>query len=130
MILDTDVLIWVFRRDPHAEVAVQRIADRAASIVTLMELLRGAKSKAELQTIRQFFVDFEICLIPLSEEIGYLATSLIEDHALSDGLGIADALIAATAREHGETLLTANIRHFRSVPNLALKQFRPGRVLG
>lgn len=130
MILDTDVLIWVFRRDPHAEVAVQQIADRAASIVTLMELLRGAKSKAELQTIRQFFVDFEICLIPLSEEIGYLATSLIEDHALSDGLGIADALIAATAREHGETLLTANIRHFRSVPNLALKQFRPGRVLG
>ncbi len=127
MIFDTDVLIWASRFDPRAKAFVIEERDRAASIVTLMELLDGAKSKADTMTIRQFFVDLEIRLIPIDEPISYLAANLFEDHRLVDGLGITDALIAATARENGETLATANVRHFRGIPNLSLKSFRPAR---
>lgn len=127
MIFDTDVLIWVFRHDPLATAFVNAERDRAASIITLMELLAGAKSKTELMTTRQFFVDLEIRLIPVDEQISYTAANLIEDHALADGLDIPDALIAATARDMGETLGTANFRHFRRIPNLTLKTFRPAR---
>jgi predicted nucleic acid-binding protein len=127
VIFDTDILIWVSRDDPRANAFVNTEKDRAASIVTLMELLAGAKSKARLMRTRQFFVDLEIRLIPIDQPISYLAANLIEDHRLLDGLGVTDALIAATARETGETLATANVRHFRGIPNLSLKSFRPSR---
>jgi predicted nucleic acid-binding protein len=127
MIFDSDVLIWVFRRDPAATDFVNAENNRAASIVTLMELMRGVKSKAELLTTRQFFVDLEIRLIPIDEQISYTAANLVENHCLADGLGITDALIAATARETGETLATGNFRHFRGIPNLSVKKFRPAR---
>jgi predicted nucleic acid-binding protein len=127
VIFDSDVLVWASRGDEQAEALVSGEKDRRASIVTLMELLQGAKSKAELPVIRQLFVDLEIELIPLSEAIGYDAANLIEDHGLPDGLHIEDALIAATARETGQILATANIKHFRSIPRLKLKPFRPQR---
>jgi predicted nucleic acid-binding protein len=127
VIFDTDILIWVSRDDPHANAFVNTEKDRAPSIVTLMELLAGAKSKVQLMRTRQFFVDLEIRLIPIDQPISYLAANLIEDHRLVDGLGVTDALIAATARETGETLATANVRHFRGIPNLSLKSFRPSR---
>ena len=44
---------------------------------------------------------------------------------IGDGIQIADALIAATARETASILVTGNIRHFRSIAALQLKQFRP-----
>ena len=50
---------------------------------------------------------------------------MMETHALRSGLQVADALIAATAREAGEILATGNIRHFRPIAGLRLKAFRP-----
>lgn len=38
---------------------------------------------------------------------------------------MADALIAATALEHRLGVLTANVRHFAIVPNLAVEAFTP-----
>jgi predicted nucleic acid-binding protein len=128
VIFDTDVLIWASREEPAARELVLNETDRAASIVTLMELLQGARSTTEIQTTRQFFVDLEIRIIPISETISYAAANLIEDHAIHHGLRIEDALIAATARETGQALATANVRHFRTIPNLALKAFRPRRM--
>lgn len=127
VIFDSDVLIWVFRRDPLAIRFFE--ADRApmASVVTLMELFAGAKTKAELMTTRGFFVEFGIELIPVTAPVSYAAASLVESHCLGDGLDIADAMIAATARELGETLATANFRYFRKIPNLAIHPFRPSR---
>lgn len=57
--------------------------------------------------------------------MSHLAASLMEAHAVRSGLQLADALIAATARETGETLATGNVRHFRPIPGLLLKAFRP-----
>lgn len=127
MIFDSDILIWVFRHDPLAIDFLAAERERAASIVTLMELLAGAKSQTELSTTRGFFVEFEIEVIPVTAPISYAAASLVEDHCLADGLDITDALIAATARERGETLATANYRHFHKIPNLSLHRFRPAR---
>lgn len=48
---------------------------------------------------------------------------LIDAPALSHGLRLPDALIAATAVEHGATLLTGNAKYFGAVPDLALEVF-------
>ncbi len=51
--------------------------------------------------------------------------ALIDAHALADGLRLADALIAATALEHGLTLLTGNTKHFTGVEALKIERFEP-----
>ena len=127
MIFDSDVLIWFSRHEPAAIELVDADQNRFVSIVSVIEVLQGAKSKQEMREFQSFMraSDFEI--LGLNASIGDLAVAFIEDHALATGIELADALIAATARETGQTLATGNVRHFRSIPRLHLKHFRPKR---
>ena len=130
MIFDTDVLIWCFGGDRDAAEAAASQLEKAVSIISVMEMLQGAKSKDELRRIRGFFPNHELEVIPVSESISYMAASLVEEHTLSTGLQLADALIAATARERGSGLVTSNVRHFRSIPQLVIKPYNPKRQRG
>jgi len=125
LIFDTDVLIWCFRGDRDAAQSIASWPDRAVSIVSVMEMLQGANSKDEIGRIRRFFPTHDLRVIPVNESISYLASNLIEELTLSRGLQLADALIAATARETGSVLVTANVRDFRAVPLRERKAFRP-----
>ena len=125
MIFDSDVVVWFLRGEPAAIDLLDSTADRAISIVTLMEVQQGAKSKREMKTTRELFQQRAFRILPLTESIGHIAAGLIEEHSLACGLGVQDAIIAATAREAGETLATGNFRHFRPIANLDLKPFRP-----
>jgi predicted nucleic acid-binding protein len=125
MIFDSDVLIWFFRGEPAAGRLIDSQTVRRISIVSLMELLQGAKSKREMAEFRRFFRDNSFETIAVNEPVSYAAARLIEDYALSDGMQVADALIAATALQSGDVLATANIRHFRRVRGIQLKTFRP-----
>jgi predicted nucleic acid-binding protein len=49
--------------------------------------------------------------------------ALIDSRALSAGLRLADALIAATAIEHQLSLLTGNSRHFSNIDTLNVETF-------
>ena len=125
MIFDTDVLISCFRGDRDAAESVASQPEKAVSIISVMEMLQGAKSKDELRRIRRFFPNHELEVIPVSESISHMAANLIDEHTLVTGLQLADALIAATARETGSGLVTGNVRHFRAIPLLDIKPFRP-----
>ena len=50
---------------------------------------------------------------------------LVETHFDSPALQLADALIAATAIEHGLSLATANDKHYRVITNLQIEVFKP-----
>ncbi len=54
---------------------------------------------------------------------------MIDTLALSNGMRLADALIGATAIEHGLTLLSANAKHFSAVKGLRLNAFLPWQAL-
>lgn len=125
MIFDTDVLIWFFRGNPRAAQTLEAEAERSISIVSLMELYQGARSHAEIASMRAFFHENSFRVLPLNETISHLAATLVEEHALKHGVQLADALIAATARETASVLVTGNVRHFRVIPALQLKPFRP-----
>ena len=124
MIFDTDVLIWFFRGDRYAANLIDSRTDREVSIVSWMELIQGSRSHNETRITRRFFRDSEFRVLPLDETISHLAANLMEEYALSDGLQVAEALVAATARQTVSVLATANVRHFR-IPGLELKAFRP-----
>jgi predicted nucleic acid-binding protein len=127
MTFDSDVLIWLTRDEPEAIALINATPDRSMSVVALIEVLQGARSKQEMRKIKDSLNDLRFRILPLSEFIGHTAAALIEEHAHSSGLRIEDALIAATAIESGEVLATANTRHFSPIRRLAVKTFRPRR---
>jgi predicted nucleic acid-binding protein len=125
MLFDTDVLIWVLRGNLKAANAVDAVVDRSVSVVTHMELLKGARNKAEARSIKSFLADNRFVLLPLTENIGHRASIYIEEYGLSVGIGIPDALIAATAIEANQSLMTGNEKHYKVVKELELVRFRP-----
>ena len=125
MLVDTDVLIWVLRGNLRAGTAVDQCPARAISIVTYMELIQGARDKGELKAIKRFLTDLGFRTLPLTENIGHRASIYMEEYVLSDSLSMADALVAATAIEGGEPLLSGNTKHYRVLRELELHPFRP-----
>jgi predicted nucleic acid-binding protein len=126
LIFDSDVLIWFARGDAAAGRLVNATPARGMSAIALMELLQGARSRTEIKDIRQFLAEQQFRVFPVTEPISYMAVALIEQFAHS-GLRVADALIAATALEHGAPLATANERHFRTISGLTVRRFRRSR---
>jgi predicted nucleic acid-binding protein len=125
MLIDTDVLIWVLRGNAKAARVVDEIPERRISVVTFMELLQGAPDKNESRLIKGFLADLGFRTLPLTENIGHRAAIYIEEYGLAAGLRTADALIAATAAEHGLVLCTGDRTHYRAIRDLALEPFRP-----
>ena len=125
MLADTDILIWFLRGSDSARVTLEECAPVQLSAVTYMELAQGARSQSELRLLRQTIGESGWRIEPVTESMSFRAIALIEGHALSHGLRLADALIAATSIELGLTLITANDRHYRFLPGVSLRRFRP-----
>lgn len=97
LIFDTDVLIAFTRGDSDAARLIRADPERAISIVTLMDLVQGARSASEAMTIRSFLREHDLDVIPIDEAISYLAAGFIDAYSHSAGLRLPDALVAATA---------------------------------
>jgi predicted nucleic acid-binding protein len=126
MLIDTDVLIWLYRGDARAkaELDAVRPEERFVSVVSYMELVQGVRNKAELKTVKDSFETSAFTLIQLSQDTGIIACRILERFALQSGLKTGDALIAATAFIHTETIFTGNYRHFKDL-GVSVKQFIP-----
>lgn len=117
--LDTDIVVDALRDFTLAIdylEGVEEQGDLRISRPTQMELIVGCRNRAELQRLGRFLRRFTI--LDLTESIGQSTVALLCQYRLSHGLLIIDALIAATALAHGETLYTKNVRHFRMIPGL------------
>lgn len=125
MLVDTDVLIWHLRGYPAAARRLDALPRLTVSAVTWCELVQGMRNKDELSATKRMMVQRQAIILPLTEAITHDAIALLEALALSRGLQMADALIAATARHHGLRLLTGNVRHFAAVDGLAVEAFTP-----
>ena len=125
MMYDTDILIWFIRGNEKAARAFEKDSEKSLSIQSYMELLQGAKDKAEQKHLKDFIFSFDFAVLPLTENIAHRALVYVEEYALSSGRNAADARSAATAVENNRTLLTGNTKHFRAVKELDLKAFRP-----
>lgn len=126
MIFDTDIFIWVQRGNEKAARLMEKsTSDRYLSIQTYMELLQGAKNKAQHKYVKDFITSFGFIVLPLSENIGHRASIYIEEYALSSGMRSGDALIAATAVENNMPLVSSNAKHFRVIKDIKLKTFKP-----
>ncbi len=83
------------------------------------------RNKAELMVVKKMLDKRSARLLPVTEAITLRATELMESLTLSHGLQMSDALIAATALDHGLPVLTANVKHFRVADGLRVEAFLP-----
>ena len=123
-VLDTDVFIDHFRGLAAATAYIQglRVAQRATTDVTVMELHKGALNQEQLTTIVWLLERNHVTRLPVSAAASQRAVTLLHDYGLAHGLGIPDALIAAIVLEGDHTLVTSNLRHFRFIAGLRLEQ--------
>ena len=124
MIVDTDVLVWYMRGNAHARRVIEGLDAFSISTVTYMEILQGIRNNAELRALKRFMVNRRIECVPIDRATTDRAIYLMERFALSHGLRMGDALIAAAVDIRGDTFLTANAAHYRMIPGLALRTFR------
>lgn len=125
MIFDTDIIIWVQRGNGKAGAVVDSDTDRSISIVTYMELLQNASNKQQQAVIKSFLLEMGFTIVPLSENIGHRASIYIEEYSLSHGISADDALIAATAIENNQVLVSGNLKHYKPIHELQFKRFKP-----
>ena len=125
MLIDTDVLIWLFRGRESARRALVGVDKVTLSAVTYMELVQGMRDKAELRLLRRTIHERSWTVLPLDENIGHRAIVYVENYSLSHGIGLADALIAASAVESGAPLMTANAKRFKPIADLELVRYKP-----
>jgi predicted nucleic acid-binding protein len=124
-LVDTDVLIWHLRGNPNATRRLDQLSRLMISAITWLELVQGMRNREELQAVQKSFSMRHAERLPLTPAITEHATMLMETLALSHGMQLGDALIAATALEHRLTVLTANIKHFSAVDGLQVERFEP-----
>jgi predicted nucleic acid-binding protein len=119
-LLDSDVLIDISRNALAAIVYVDALpAPWMISQVSAMELLVGARGKREVAHLDAFVSAYPT--VPLSDSVGRRAYRLLMQYAKSHGLHVFDSLVAATALEHGLTLVTRNQRQFAMIDGLILQ---------
>lgn len=83
MLFDTDIFIWAQRGNNKAAKIIEAADQRYLSIQTYMELLQGAKNKAQHKYIKDFLLEYNFLTLPLSENIGHRALIYIEEYSLS-----------------------------------------------
>jgi predicted nucleic acid-binding protein len=124
ILVDTDVFIWLLRGREEAREALLSSDGTHLSVVTRMELVQGMRSRQELPLLNRTLVALGAKTVDIDAAISSRASLLVESHFHSHHLLLADALIAATALQHGLPLLTGNHKHYKNIPGLDLQKFK------
>jgi len=125
LIIETDVLVWYLRGNTRAKAIVEDAMPFSVSVVTYMELLQGMKDKDELRKFQKQMLKWNTNVIQIDQSISSRAMFYVQEYSLSHSMMLADALIAATAVQHSEALVTANDRHYKFIPTIECKKFNP-----
>ncbi len=117
LLFDTDVLIEYLRGKDEAKSYIDNIQDIIyMSSITMAELYTGVRKGTESRRLEIFIETFEV--ISLNSTIAKIGGLYRNQYNPSHGIGLADALIAATAKEIDAQVITFNIKHFPMLDNV------------
>lgn len=117
-LLDSDVLIWLLRGRRETLERLEALEGPfGMSVVSRAEIWAGAREK-ESREIETLFLSLTTYTVDAA--VADLAGQFLRRYLRrAPGVGLADALIAATAVMHGLILVTYNVVHF-PMPELKL----------
>ncbi|MFQ5739263.1 MAG: type II toxin-antitoxin system VapC family toxin [Acidobacteriota bacterium] len=117
ILLDTDVLVDFLRGHSKAVAFVNtHSAWIILSSIVVAELYAGVKGHAEQAVLESFVSLFRV--VPVSAEIAKTGGLYKRDYGKSHGLGLADAILAATAEVEKAELKTLNSKHYPMLKGL------------
>ena len=117
---DTNVFVHAFNQhQPTIDVLTSAgFSSMVLSSVSVMELYRGMRNKAELSAMRKKLVFYDV--VHITHDMSEKAVELMAQFKLSHDLRIPDALISATAVVTGMPLFTYNTKDFAFMPGINL----------
>jgi predicted nucleic acid-binding protein len=124
LLIDTDVFIDFLRGQADAVAYLHGLADRPlVSAVTVAELYAGVRDGAERAALDALIAT--VTVVPVDEAVAVRGGLIRRDYAKSHNVGIADALIAATAELSQATLVTLNQKHFPMLASVHVPYRKP-----
>jgi predicted nucleic acid-binding protein len=126
LIIDTDVLIWYLRGNEKTRDIVESNVPFSISAITYMEITQGMKNKNEFKLFQRQIHTWNTDIIQIDKEISSRAMFYVQEYAFNHSMMLADALIAATVVQNSETLITANDKLYKFIPNMDCKKFTLG----
>jgi len=125
VLLDTDVLVDFFRGHSKAVAFLNAHSDRIIlSSIVVAELYAGVKGDAEQAILENFVSIFRV--VPVNAEIAKAGGLYKRDYGKSHGVGLADAILAATAETENAELKTLNNKHYPMLKGLRPAYKRDG----
>jgi predicted nucleic acid-binding protein len=117
ILLDTDVLVDFFRGHSKAVALVNARSSRIIlSSIVVAELYAGVRGDSEEAALENFISLFRI--VPVNAEIARAGGLYKRDYVKSHGIGLADAILAATAEAENAELKTLNTKHYPMLKGL------------
>ena len=128
MILDSTFINTLVRDDPAATETLEQLIDAgtpvAFSALTVFEVEVGLRGAAAQHRDRFENVVNRIDVVPLTRDVAHRAAAIQQNlYDRGDPIGAVDVLIAATALERGEEVLTRNTDEFRRVDGLTVETY-------
>ena len=117
VLVDADVMVDFLRGQPKAVALVQALsAQIILSSIVVAELYAGVRGDEESNTLDSLISLFRV--VPVSPEIARAGGLYKKGYAKSHGVGLADAIIAATAVSESADLKTLNTKHYPMLKGL------------
>jgi len=111
LLFDTDVLIDYLRGRDDARGYIDNSCDVIyISVITIAELYAGVRKGEESKQLEMFIETFDV--VSLNNNIAKTGGLYRNQYKSGYGTGLADALIAASAKEIGAQVVTCNAKHF------------------
>lgn len=120
-ILDTNIIVDAFRGYEHAISYLDSIQMPNISILTQLELMKGAQNKTQLGKINTQVSDY-FNVVFLNKPIQELGLDLYAKYHLSNNIGIIDSMIGATALYWRIPLMTRNKKHYSFISDLRVEE--------
>jgi tRNA(fMet)-specific endonuclease VapC len=124
-LIDTDILSESRKRINQRVVAratayIAAFSHYTISVITVTEVVRGWHRRQQQEATQQFLADIaKTEILPVDNQIAELAGRICGDlERTGQPIGLADALIAATAMHHDLTLVTGNLSHYQRIVGL------------
>ncbi|MBI2882707.1 MAG: type II toxin-antitoxin system VapC family toxin [Candidatus Methylomirabilis oxyfera] len=117
VLVDTDVMVDFLRGNPKAVALVQtHSAWLILSSIVAAELYAGVRGDEEMSKLDSLISLFRV--VPVSIELARAGGLHRKHYSKSHGVGLADAIIAATAEAENADLKTLNTKHYPMIKGL------------
>ena len=117
IVIDTDVLVDFLRGYSKAVTFINRHSARIVlSSIVVAELYAGVKGNREEAALDDFISLFRV--LPATSKIARAGGLYKRDYRRSHGIGLGDAILAATAEAENAELKTLNVKHYPMLKGL------------